>query len=317
LRCTKNELAAMEAFVELHYIKSEPLDPEEVTASQVFMMPYTTPLDAGYIPAEVERIPPGELAVRRGTQMEASDGHIGKVGELAVEPDGGHVTHLILLRGHLWGKKEIAVPISAIDRVDEDTVYLKLDKHAVGLLPALPVRRHYGRDIASDQRVELFVRIFEGADTASQLLEELRMMHLRGSIDIRSAAVLVKDDAGQVSLSERGDLDARQGALFGAITGGLVGLLGGPVGAVVGAAAGAATGRAAAKRIDLGLSDEFLGGLQERLQPGNSALVALVEHEWAKPFTDALVNVEGVILHETLAEEIVAEFLGETDEDAD
>ena len=40
----------------------------------------------------------------------------------------------------------------------------------------------------------------------------------------------------------------------------------GPVGAVVGAAAGAATGRAAAKRIDMGLPNEYLKKLQEDLQ---------------------------------------------------
>jgi hypothetical protein len=40
--------------------------------------------------------------------------------------------------GHLWGQKEITIPVSAIARVEEDTVYLKLDKAGVEALPAVP-----------------------------------------------------------------------------------------------------------------------------------------------------------------------------------
>jgi hypothetical protein len=35
------------------------------------------------------------------------------------------------------------VPVSAIDYLFEDTVYLKLDKSAIEQLPTVPVRRHY------------------------------------------------------------------------------------------------------------------------------------------------------------------------------
>jgi hypothetical protein len=45
--------------------------------------------------------------------------------------------------GHLRGKEEVTVPVSAIDYLFEDTVYLKLDKSAIEQLPTVPVRRHY------------------------------------------------------------------------------------------------------------------------------------------------------------------------------
>jgi hypothetical protein len=41
-------------------------------------------------------------------------------------------------KGHLWGKKEVALPVETIDFVDADTVYLKLDKAAVKDLPTVP-----------------------------------------------------------------------------------------------------------------------------------------------------------------------------------
>jgi hypothetical protein len=92
---------------------------------------------------ECERIPAGKLAVRRGTKVEATDGQVGEVGELLIDPESEHVTHLVLLEGHFWAKKELTLPLAAIERVEEDTVYLKLDKKAVGQLPSIPVRRHY------------------------------------------------------------------------------------------------------------------------------------------------------------------------------
>jgi hypothetical protein len=54
---------------------------------------------------------------------------------------GGTVTNLLLREGYLGGKKDVAVPVSAVDFCDADTVHLKLDKAAVKALPSVPVKR--------------------------------------------------------------------------------------------------------------------------------------------------------------------------------
>jgi sporulation protein YlmC with PRC-barrel domain len=72
----------------------------------------------------------------------ARDGTLGHVGELVLNPETGHISHLVLEEGHLWAKKEVAVPVSAIDYLLEDTVYLKLDKREVESLPTVQVKRH-------------------------------------------------------------------------------------------------------------------------------------------------------------------------------
>jgi hypothetical protein len=43
--------------------------------------------------------------------------------------------------GHLWGKKDVAIPVSGIDHYEENTVYLKLSKQQIEALPAVPIRR--------------------------------------------------------------------------------------------------------------------------------------------------------------------------------
>jgi sporulation protein YlmC with PRC-barrel domain len=139
LSCTKDELAAMDEFIEVEYVLGVvPYIP--YAANEYVTWPYVVPAET-MLPVEHERVPQGELAVRRGTRVEASDGHVGNVDEFMVDPTSGHITHLILREGHLWGQKDVTIPVSQIDRIEEDTVYLKLDKRSIEELPAIPVRR--------------------------------------------------------------------------------------------------------------------------------------------------------------------------------
>jgi sporulation protein YlmC with PRC-barrel domain len=76
----------------------------------------------------------GEVEVRRGDHVHATDGDIGKVQGLVIEPTDRQVTHFLLEEGHLWGQKTVAIPISAVVNVT-DGVRLKLTKNEVRDLP--------------------------------------------------------------------------------------------------------------------------------------------------------------------------------------
>lgn len=83
-----------------------------------------------------DRVPAGEIQVRRGEAVYATDGHIGKVQGLVVDLNDHHVTHVLLDEGHLWGKKRVAIPIDAVTNVN-DGLTVNLSKDAVGDLPAV------------------------------------------------------------------------------------------------------------------------------------------------------------------------------------
>jgi sporulation protein YlmC with PRC-barrel domain len=89
------------------------------------------------VPVTCEPIPLGELAVRRSARVKATDGYVGRVDEFLVDPTTRHITQLVLRERHLWGRREVIVPVSEIDRIREDVVYLKLDKQAIESLPAV------------------------------------------------------------------------------------------------------------------------------------------------------------------------------------
>ncbi len=81
-----------------------------------------------------DKVPAGEVEVRRGDQVHATDGNIGRVQGLVIDPKDDHVTHVLLQEGHLWGRKQVAIPISAVETV-EDGIRLTLTKDDVQNLP--------------------------------------------------------------------------------------------------------------------------------------------------------------------------------------
>ena len=89
-----------------------------------------------------DRVPAGEVEVRRGESVRATDGDIGRVHGFVVDSKDHCVTHVLLGEGHLWGKKEIAIPIGAVNDVTTDGVHLSITKDEVRDLPAVDLARH-------------------------------------------------------------------------------------------------------------------------------------------------------------------------------
>ena len=142
LDCTREELTKMEPFIAKRYVQKEAREyPSSFYGGEgpSYMKVYV--FAAETVPIEVERVPAGELAIHRGASVKATDGWVGQVDEFLVDPDSQQITHLVLREGHLWDRKELTVPMSAIERMAEDTVYLKLDKQAVEHLPTISINR--------------------------------------------------------------------------------------------------------------------------------------------------------------------------------
>jgi hypothetical protein len=81
-----------------------------------------------------DNVPIGETEVARHERVHAVDGEIGKVDGFIVDPANDRVTHVLLQEGHLWGRKEVAIPISAVASV-EYGIRLNITKKQVEDLP--------------------------------------------------------------------------------------------------------------------------------------------------------------------------------------
>jgi uncharacterized membrane protein len=155
--------------------------------------------------------------------------------------------------------------------------------------------------------VELIVVLYGEQGQATQALKDLLSLAKRREIRLVDAAVMEKDRAGKTWLKETQDLDAKKGATIGAILGGLLGLLEGPAGVIVGAAAGAAAGGVAARKVDMGFSDEFLNQVKGGLQPDSSLILALVEETWVERVVATLETQGGKLIRHAVKSEIVSQ----------
>ena len=146
LRCTLAEFEKLDPAEETRFLPGRS-GYEDYDAGQVLVMPYYNigMADAycGPMTVTYDAVPLGEVEVRRGEHVHATDGHIGKVQGLVIDPDSHHVTHVLLQEGHLWGRKEVAIPISAVTGVD-DGIRLNLTKRQVQDLPAVDIQHPDG-----------------------------------------------------------------------------------------------------------------------------------------------------------------------------
>jgi sporulation protein YlmC with PRC-barrel domain len=118
----------------------EKLDPAEETQ----FVPSTRAY-AAYGPAQVltwpflslgAATPPGEAFT--GVSETVTDAEIGHVEGLVIDPRSHHVTHVLLQEGHLWDRKEVAIPIRAVTDV-QDGIRLNITKQDVADLPPVDV----------------------------------------------------------------------------------------------------------------------------------------------------------------------------------
>jgi hypothetical protein len=106
--------------------------------SPYMMWPY--PTSSGPDPNLArEHIPEDELVIPQGARVIARDGHVGRVDEFLVEQGTECITHLVMREGHLWGQKDVTIPVEQIDHYDQNTIYLKLTKQEIGELPTHPI----------------------------------------------------------------------------------------------------------------------------------------------------------------------------------
>jgi sporulation protein YlmC with PRC-barrel domain len=94
---------------------------------------------AGHREEVIESIPAGEVAVRRGQHVRATDGTIGEVQGLVIDPASHQVTHMLLQEGHLWGRQQITIPIGAVRAVEGYGVRLNITKQQVQDLPPVDI----------------------------------------------------------------------------------------------------------------------------------------------------------------------------------
>jgi uncharacterized membrane protein len=136
--------------------------------------------------------------------------------------------------------------------------------------------------------VQLLVLGFTHGNFHGQIKAELDRLREHDTIRLLDLAFIRKDDAGNVTRLQASDLSTEDAEELGALVGALIGLgAAGEEGADVGAAVGAEAG------ADGHLLPDDVWYIDDALQPGDAAAVALIEHRWAIGLREAIRDAGG------------------------
>jgi uncharacterized membrane protein len=136
-------------------------------------------------------------------------------------------------------------------------------------------------------------------DTAEQARAELAQATKEHLLQLDDAVVVVREQDGKVKLQQAVSTTGA-GAAGGALWGGLIGLL--FLAPLLGMAVGAASGAFAGKLSDVGINDDFMKTLGEKLPPGGAALIALGQTDARDKLIDRMRPFGGDIIQTSLSD---------------
>jgi uncharacterized membrane protein len=140
--------------------------------------------------------------------------------------------------------------------------------------------------------VQMLVLGFDRTQFDGKVMPELARLKEAGIVRLIDLLFVSKNEEGELDVVRQSDLSAEEATEFGALVGALVGLgTGDEEVAMAAATAGAEEGE----------DGHFLGDsevwyLADAIPEGTSAAVALIEHLWAIPLRDKIVDAGGVAL---------------------
>ena len=197
LNCTKADVEKMKKFAEAEFLDVPYYGYDSLDGM-------TDPMANVY---RKEIVPEGGVALSKGMSVEATDGFVGNIDELVIEPETGAVTHLIMRTGHIWGSAELSIPVTQIKAVDLLAVYLDRDKDSIETLPAVQIHRHYSKEEINQLDIEILIWAFDTQKQARESLDHLKTFTKENSIELRNAAILEKDAKGKTTAAKLPILD--------------------------------------------------------------------------------------------------------------
>jgi uncharacterized membrane protein len=140
--------------------------------------------------------------------------------------------------------------------------------------------------------VQVLVVEFDRTRFDGEILPELKRLNEEGTIRVIDLLFVAKQQGGELEVVQKSDLTTDEATELGAIAGALIGLGSGDEDQAISRAEAGA---------ELGEDGHLLGGedvwyLADAIPEGSSAAVVLIEHRWAIPLRDKLVEAGGVAL---------------------
>ena len=142
---------------------------------------------------------------------------------------------------------------------------------------------------------------FKDDSNAYDALTKLKELDSQAQLNLQSAAVVERSEAGQITEKEEVGDDFLEGTASGGIIGLLIGIIGGPLGVLIGGATGLLIG----SLFDIDDADEsesVLGDISESVRPGHTALLAEVREQSPEVIDTAMARLGGTVVRRPVYE---------------
>jgi uncharacterized membrane protein len=143
---------------------------------------------------------------------------------------------------------------------------------------------------------QIIVVGFASEEDGLAALRSLRSLEQHAGLQLEDTAVVTKDPDGSIHVKNEVASGTETGAVVGAMLGGLLTVVF-PVAAIIG---GAAIGGLIGRAWRPGIDGAFVKDVTDQLQPGTSALFALVRSGGADSIAAALRQYEGRVIQTSL-----------------
>jgi uncharacterized membrane protein len=140
--------------------------------------------------------------------------------------------------------------------------------------------------------VQMLVLGFDRTEFADEVAPELARLRDAGTIRLLDVLFVRKPKGGELEVVQKSDLSHDEAVDFGAMVGALVGVGSGDEEQMMAAAV------AGADALEDGhlFGDEEVWYVGDAIPEGKSAAIALIEHVWAIPLRDKLLDAGGSVL---------------------
>jgi len=138
--------------------------------------------------------------------------------------------------------------------------------------------------------VQLLVVSFPEPNFSGQIIAELNRLREAHLVRLVDALAVQKNSDGTLVALQWSDLSIEEAEDLGATVGALIGL---GLCAADSVTAGAEAGRAEGAHVHL-IPDAEMWDVADSIEPGSAAVIALIEHLWAAPLRDAILEAGGI-----------------------
>jgi uncharacterized membrane protein len=147
---------------------------------------------------------------------------------------------------------------------------------------------------------DLIAIAYPDKDTAEAVRDRLLELTSGHMLELEDAVIVDRDENGKVKLHQVHS-PATRGAVGGAVWGGLIGLL--FLAPLLGMAVGAAAGGASGALIDVGVNDDFVKSLGQKLPHNGAALIVLVRKVTPDKVLPEISQYGGEVIQTSLDDE--------------